>query len=82
MGIVIETVKTESFSMNCFRFGQGKETFVILPGLSVQSVMGFAQSVAEAYQLLADMYLTVAMNYLDPTASLIWQMIRQKCSKH
>lgn len=56
MGIVIETVKTETFLMNYFRFGQGEETFVILPGLSVQSVMGFAQSVADAYQLLADNY--------------------------
>lgn len=56
MGIVIETVKTETFLMNYFRFGQGEETFVILPGLSVQSVMGFAQSVADAYQLLAENY--------------------------
>ena len=55
-GIRIETVETGSFSMDYFRFGNGKKTFVILPGLSVQSVMGFADSVAEAYRVLCDDY--------------------------
>ena len=40
--------------MDYFKFGRGKEVFVILPGLSVQSVMDFADMVAEAYQILAD----------------------------
>ena len=48
----IETVKTGSFSMNYLRFGQGKQALVILPGLSVQSVMGSAEAIAAAYQLL------------------------------
>ena len=50
----IEIVKTESFSMNYCQFGQGKETLVIIPGLSVQSVLGFAEAIAESYQALAD----------------------------
>lgn len=50
----IETVKTESFLMNYCRFGQGRETLVIVPGLSVQSVLGFAEAIAESYQALAD----------------------------
>ena len=52
MSVQIETVKTDSFSMDYFRFGQGENTLVILPGLSVQSVMGFADSVVDAYQVL------------------------------
>ena len=56
MSIVIETVKTERFSMNFFRFGTGGKTLVILPGLSVQSVMGASDAIAEAYQSLADRY--------------------------
>ena len=56
MSIVIETVKTERFSMNFFRFGTGEKTLVILPGLSVQSVMGASDAIAEAYQSLADRY--------------------------
>ena len=54
VGIPVETVKTDAFSMDFFRFGSGEKTLVILPGLSVQSVMGSADAVAEAYQLLAD----------------------------
>ena len=50
----IDTVKTEFFSMNYCRFGQGQETLVIVPGLSVQSVLGFAEAIAESYQALAD----------------------------
>ncbi len=56
MGIVIETVRTERFSMDYFRFGKGGKTLVILPGLSVQSVMGAADAIAAAYQTLAERY--------------------------
>ena len=50
--MVIETVSTESFSMDFFRFGNGSKTLVILPGLSVQSVMGAANAIAAAYRSL------------------------------
>ncbi len=56
MGIPVETVRTDAFAMDYFRFGQGEDVLVILPGLSVQSVMGYADSVAEAYALLAEDY--------------------------
>ena len=56
MNIQIETVTTDTFSMDYFRFGHGANTLVILPGLSVQSVMGFAESVANEYQILTDDY--------------------------
>ena len=56
MGIQIETVHTETFSMNYFRFGKGKQALVILPGLSVQSVMGAADAIAAAYQSLEDRF--------------------------
>ena len=56
MGIPIETVKTQRFSMDFFRLGAGEKTLVILPGLSVQSVMGAADAIAEVYQSLADRY--------------------------
>ena len=52
--IPIETVKTDAFSMDYFKFGRGKKTLVILPGLSVQSVMGSADAVADAYQILTE----------------------------
>jgi pimeloyl-ACP methyl ester carboxylesterase len=54
MRIEVKTVKTETFSMEWFSFGRGEKTMVILPGLSVQSVMGLASFVAEAYRMFAD----------------------------
>ncbi len=54
--IPIETVEINGFSMNYFKFGQGDKTFVMLPGLSVQGVMGSAEQVASAYQMMTDDY--------------------------
>lgn len=52
--IPIEKVVTDRMEMNYFRFGSGEKIMVILPGLSVQSVMGSADAVAEAYSCFAD----------------------------
>ena len=56
MSIPIETVRTDTFSMSFFRFGRGEKTLVILPGLSVQSVMAAADAVVAAYQGLQDTF--------------------------
>ena len=40
--------------MDYFKFGHGRETLVILPGLSMQSVMLYADAVADAYKPLTD----------------------------
>ena len=56
MSIRIETVQTDQFSMEYFRFGKGEQTLVILPGLSVQSVMGAADAIAAAYQSLENRF--------------------------
>ena len=53
MSIPIEKVNTDGFTMNYFKFGSGEKTFVILPGLSIQSVMGAAQIIADAYEIIA-----------------------------
>ena len=54
--IPVETVETETFSMDYFSFGEGDKTLVILPGLSVQSVMGSAEAVAQAYEPLTEAF--------------------------
>ena len=56
MSIPIETVRTDAFTMDFFRFGKGEKPLVILPGLSIQSVMGAADAVAEAYRSLEDRF--------------------------
>lgn len=43
-------VRTERFEMEYFRFGEGTRTMVILPGLSVQSVMDSANAVEHEYR--------------------------------
>lgn len=47
-------VKTNGFEMEYFKFGTGDNIFVIIPGLTVQSLMGLKDSVEEAYGNLAD----------------------------
>ena len=42
--------------MEFFRFGKGEKILVILPGLSVQSVMSAADAIASAYQALEDTF--------------------------
>ena len=56
MAIQIEKVDTGRLTMDFFRFGTGRETFIILPGLSVKSVMGSADAVAAQYALLAERF--------------------------
>lgn len=56
MAIAIETVQLPDLSMDYFRFGQGEKTFVILPGLSVQSVMGAAEAIVAEYAPLTEEY--------------------------
>ena len=52
MSIKIEKVETDGISMKFFRFGNGKKTMVIIPGLSVQSVMGLASSIRRDYEVM------------------------------
>ncbi len=56
MPIKIETVQTDTCSMNYFRFGKGERTLVILPGLSVRSVMHSADAIADEYQAMQDAF--------------------------
>ena len=54
MDMRIDTVRTDGFTMDYCRFGHGKESLVILPGMSVQRVMGLADAIEAAYSPLAD----------------------------
>ena len=50
MSDLVKTVSTLDVEMDYIKFGSGKKTFVILPGLSIHSVMNLAQAVKTAYQ--------------------------------
>ncbi|MBR2547085.1 MAG: alpha/beta hydrolase [Eubacterium sp.] len=67
------TVSTDSFTLDYVKFGHGKNVFVILPGISVLSVMNFADAVADAYKVLTDdytVYLCENRIQLTSTASI------------
>jgi pimeloyl-ACP methyl ester carboxylesterase len=56
MSIKIEKVVTDKFEMRYFKFGTGSKTAVILPGLSLTSVMNSADSVVSAYKDMKEDY--------------------------
>ena len=53
-GVVLGTVNTNDFSMDYMKFGHGDKTMVIIPGLSVDSVMKYFEAVASAYAQMTD----------------------------
>ena len=53
MAVPIECLQTERFSMRYFRFGSGKKTFVLLPGLGVQSVKNTVRALVSLLLLAA-----------------------------
>ena len=56
MSIEIKTVNTAKCGMDYFSFGSGKKTLVIIPGLSVRSVMLSAELIAKDYELFSKDY--------------------------
>mgnify|MGYP000509005964 FL=1 len=65
-------------------FGSGTKNFVILPGLSVHSVMGLADAIAEAYKDFCEEYTVYvfdrAENIQRVTRSETWRKTpRRRC---
>ncbi len=54
--VSVKTVSSGGMEMDYITFGNGEKSFVILPGLSVHSVMGSADAIAEAYKDFAEEY--------------------------
>ena len=53
---VVKTVEIGENEMDYIVFGKGEKTFVIIPGLSVHSVMPLKDSIAEAYKDFTEEY--------------------------
>ena len=56
MSIITDIVETNGFSMKYFSFGTGGRTMVILPGISIKSVIESAEFVSKAYDMFAENY--------------------------
>ena len=52
----IKTALTDGIEMDYFSFGSGSRIFVILPGLSISSVMLFAASIVNSYKDFSEEY--------------------------
>lgn len=64
MSIPVQTIQTEDFAMDYFRFGTGERALVILPGLSVQSVLDAdAVEIAQALDERKDFRLYMYTGY-------------------
>ena len=53
-----KAVTVKGWEMDYCRFGRGEKVFVILPGLSIKSVMLAADAIEEAYALFGDDFTT------------------------
>lgn len=69
-------VRTNDFTMGYVRFGHGKRTLVILPGLSVDKVTSYADAVVASYGLLTDDFTIYVIDRRDevPAGYSIGQM--------
>ncbi len=54
--VSVKTVSAGEMEMDYIVFGSGERAFVILPGLSVHSVMGSAEAIAAAYKDFSEKY--------------------------
>lgn len=61
----IKTVKTENCEMRYCTFGNGKKFFVILPGLSMKSVLKSANAVSSSYKAFAKNFTAYLFDYGD-----------------
>lgn len=52
----ILNVKTQKNTLKCLKFGEGEKTMVILPGLSLRSVINSAKTIVSAYSLFTKDY--------------------------
>ena len=52
----IKKVKSGDFDMSYLRFGYGEKTLVVLPGLSVKSVLGSADAIQARYGVFSEEY--------------------------
>lgn len=64
---MIQTIQTKDFSLNYISFGNGEKNLVIIPGLSVKSVLLSENAIASAYSVFKNDY---TVHLFDPRLEL------------
>lgn len=59
----IKTIKMDNFEMDYFSFGNGDKSFVIVPGMSLKSVMLSADAIEMAYAPFKEEYTVYCFDY-------------------
>ena len=78
LSIAIQKIVTDSFAMRYFRFGTGGRTMVILPGLSIKSVMDSASAVAFEYAVMKNDFTVYVFDRREnlPARYPVYEMAR------
>ena len=78
VNMLLGTVQADSFAMDYLRFGNGARNLVIIPGVSVQSVMNYAQAITESYKLLTEDFTVYVLDRRKdmPKSYTVYEMAR------
>ena len=76
--MLLGTVQAENFTMDYLRFGNGARNLVIIPGVSVQSVMNYAEAITESYKLLTEDFTVYVLDRRKdmPESYSVYEMAR------
>ena len=78
VNMLLGTIQADSFAMDYLRFGNGARNLVIIPGVSVQSVMNYAQAITESYKLLTEDFTVYVLDRRKdmPESYTVYEMAR------
>ena len=76
--MLLGTVQAENFTMDYLRFGNGARNLVIIPGVSVQSVMNYAEAITDSYKLLTEDFTVYVLDRRKdmPESYSVYEMAR------
>ena len=78
VNMLLGTVQAENFAMDYLKFGNGARNLVIIPGVSVQSVMNYAEAITESYKLLTEDFTVYVLDRRKdmPESYTVYEMAR------
>lgn len=76
--MLLGTIQAENFAMDYLRFGNGARNLVIIPGVSVQSVLNYAEAITESYKLLTEDFTVYVLDRRKdmPESYSVYEMAR------
>ena len=69
-----EAINNQEAEMNYFSFGRGKKTLVIIPGLSVQSILLFEDIIKKSYEIFSEDFTVYVIDRKEKIPNSISEM--------